>query len=294
MIIPVIHSSKTGSGFTLVEISIVLVIIGLIVGGVLVGRDLIRASELRGMVSEMEEFKTAANTFKLKYGQLPGDMHISVTAQLGFFTFTDVTAGTVFGNNDGIYGDIELGCAYEGSVFFYHLAQANLVKMSSSTPLRILTIAGSWAGTPLAETWSTPYTLSSYLPESKIGGAYWCAGNIGYSYLFSLIPSMQKTQNAFSLRGATKASRSSQMEPAVSPIDLYSTDKKIDDGLPLKGKLLNTTYDDFTGTYPYWGAAASSSVCAFGGANATDVAQTYNASVSTGANSITCQPVFVW
>ena len=34
-------------GFTLIELSIVLVIIGLIVGGVLVGQDLIRAAKIR-------------------------------------------------------------------------------------------------------------------------------------------------------------------------------------------------------------------------------------------------------
>ena len=35
------------SGFTLVELAIVLVIIGLIVGGVLAGQDLIKAAEQR-------------------------------------------------------------------------------------------------------------------------------------------------------------------------------------------------------------------------------------------------------
>ena len=34
------------AGFTLIELSIVLVIIGLIVGGVLVGQDLIKAAEI--------------------------------------------------------------------------------------------------------------------------------------------------------------------------------------------------------------------------------------------------------
>ena len=62
------HKIPKKYGFTLIELSIVIVIIGLIVGGVLVGRDLIRASQLRGLISEVEEFKTAANTFRLKYG----------------------------------------------------------------------------------------------------------------------------------------------------------------------------------------------------------------------------------
>ncbi len=39
------------AGFTLIEMSIVLVIIGLIVGGVLVGQDLIRAAEVRAQIS---------------------------------------------------------------------------------------------------------------------------------------------------------------------------------------------------------------------------------------------------
>ena len=38
-------------GFTLIELSIVLVIIGLLVGGVLVGQDLIRAAGVRAQIS---------------------------------------------------------------------------------------------------------------------------------------------------------------------------------------------------------------------------------------------------
>lgn len=60
-------------GFTLIELSIVLVIIGLLVGGVLVGRDLIRASEVRHVASEYEKLFTAIMTFRGKYNCLPGD-----------------------------------------------------------------------------------------------------------------------------------------------------------------------------------------------------------------------------
>ena len=40
-------------GFTLIELSIVLVIIGLIVGGVLVGQDLIKGAEIRATVAQI-------------------------------------------------------------------------------------------------------------------------------------------------------------------------------------------------------------------------------------------------
>ena len=49
------------SGFTLVELSIVLVIIGLIIGGVVVGRDLIDAATIRAQISQIEKYNTAVN-----------------------------------------------------------------------------------------------------------------------------------------------------------------------------------------------------------------------------------------
>lgn len=66
-------SSRQVDGFTLIELSIVLVIIGLIVGGILMGRDMIRAAELRSVARDVEAIKTAINTFQNKYNCLPGD-----------------------------------------------------------------------------------------------------------------------------------------------------------------------------------------------------------------------------
>ncbi len=92
-------------GFTLIELSIVLVIIGLIVGGILTGRDLIRAAELRSVVSDLERFDTAFNTFRGKYDCIPGDCANATT-----FFGTDSLGcpsgggptGTCNGNGDGL------------------------------------------------------------------------------------------------------------------------------------------------------------------------------------------------
>lgn len=68
------HPYKKKQGFTLIELTMVLVIIGLIVGAVLVGQDLIYAAKVRKEISKAERFDATINTFRLKYNSLPGDM----------------------------------------------------------------------------------------------------------------------------------------------------------------------------------------------------------------------------
>lgn len=92
-------SRITRAGFTLLELSIVLVIIGLVIGGILVGRDLIIASQLRAHISQMERFNSATNTFKLKYNCLAGDCPNATN-----FGFTDN------GNNNGLVSGAINGC----------------------------------------------------------------------------------------------------------------------------------------------------------------------------------------
>ena len=60
--------------FSLVELSIVLVILGLLVGGVLSGQALIQAAQLRAVSEEYTKYTTAALTFRDKYLATPGDM----------------------------------------------------------------------------------------------------------------------------------------------------------------------------------------------------------------------------
>ena len=60
-------------GFTLVELSIVLVIIGLIAGGVVGGKSLIKSSKQQGLVREFIALETAINSFDLQYDAIPGD-----------------------------------------------------------------------------------------------------------------------------------------------------------------------------------------------------------------------------
>ena len=60
--------------FSLVELSIVLVILGLLTGGILAGKSLIRAAQLRKYQTELTRYETAYNSFLERYNARPGDM----------------------------------------------------------------------------------------------------------------------------------------------------------------------------------------------------------------------------
>jgi prepilin-type N-terminal cleavage/methylation domain-containing protein len=61
------------SGFTLVEIAIVLVIIGLLLGGILKGQELITSARVRGLISQQDGVKAAFFGFQDRFRALPGD-----------------------------------------------------------------------------------------------------------------------------------------------------------------------------------------------------------------------------
>jgi len=84
--------SKNSKGFTLVELSIVIVIIGLIVAGVVGGQALVRQSKLRSIITDHQKISTAMNAFKLEYNYLPGDIP-NATSYWG--------GGEVSGNGNG-------------------------------------------------------------------------------------------------------------------------------------------------------------------------------------------------
>src|SRR5665213_3036991 len=102
------------TGFTLIELSIVLVIIGLIVGGILVGQDLIKAAEVRAQISQIEKYDQAVNTFRAKFNAIPGDMAVATASQFGF-TNTNCTGGVGMRDGNGLLdGSTTAGSVLQG------------------------------------------------------------------------------------------------------------------------------------------------------------------------------------
>jgi prepilin-type N-terminal cleavage/methylation domain-containing protein len=63
----------TESGFTLVEIAIVLVIIGLLLGGILKGQEMITQAKIKNVINDFNGITAAMNSYQDRYRALPGD-----------------------------------------------------------------------------------------------------------------------------------------------------------------------------------------------------------------------------
>ncbi len=61
------------SGFTLVEISIIVVIVGLLLGGILKGQELINRAKIKNAINEFNGISSAILSYRERYGALPGD-----------------------------------------------------------------------------------------------------------------------------------------------------------------------------------------------------------------------------
>ncbi|MCZ2406915.1 MAG: prepilin-type N-terminal cleavage/methylation domain-containing protein [Burkholderiales bacterium] len=127
--LPMRRARRTAqSGFTLVEIAIVLVIIGLLLGGVLKGQELIENGRVKNAASDMNGLVAAYNSYLDRYRKLPGDDGpiATLTARGGQWT----TPGIVGGNNNGILA-ITAAQTFtgggEGTAFFQHLRASGFV-----------------------------------------------------------------------------------------------------------------------------------------------------------------------
>lgn len=71
------------SGFTLIEIAIVLVIIGLLLGGVLKGQELINSAKVKNLATDFKNLPLFIYGYQDKFRALPGDDQFVDTKHLG-------------------------------------------------------------------------------------------------------------------------------------------------------------------------------------------------------------------
>jgi prepilin-type N-terminal cleavage/methylation domain-containing protein len=80
------------TGFTLIEIAIVMVIIGLLLGGILKGQELFNSARIRNLISQQDGVKAAYFGFLDRFRTPPGDYGMATT---------HISGTTTNGNGNG-------------------------------------------------------------------------------------------------------------------------------------------------------------------------------------------------
>ena len=202
--------NKKQSGFTLVEIAIVLVIIGLLLGGILKGQELINSARVRNMADQNSGIQAAYFGFIDRYRQVPGDWAAAPAAQA-------IGDATVTLGGDG-NGRIDNTLA-EAAAVFSQLSKSNFLG-GGFTPATLATAPAN----------EGDYIANIASPVNAFNGPLILTRNAGYS-------------------GTTSTRLNLHMGTNVPVSIARELDIKVDDGLPNTGVLRMTIPDGTVTTF---------------------------------------------
>lgn len=276
------QNKSNSSGFTLVELSIVIIIIGLLISGVVAGTSLIRQAQLYSVISDMQTYQVAYNTFVSRYGFPPGDLP---TAQTIWPTCAaDPSLLPCVGNGDGLVSYASLtapnpnATVNEGGVAWRELSLAGLISAGIS-PVAAASNKGGAS--------NAPGVIGQYNPLSKVPDAAYTmfeAGNAvitGSGWGGAPFPTglwADGKTNAVFIGGPAAGGSPFYVGAALLSDDVYSIDSKIDDGAINGGVFTGANTGSFR-TIEGYGAAAGACLVGGNAANAT----TYNVTNRTKA-----------
>lgn len=202
------------SGFTLVELAIVMIIIGLLIGGILKGQELIANAQTTATIAQIKAFDGAISSFRDKYRAVPGDMpnagnrlsncanSCATGAAAGPLGDGQITAANI---------DNQPAIGSEGVRAFTHLAASDLI-----------------SGVDTDFDGLISNNFGDGLPEAELGGGFWAgyaAGPVGGV-------ANSRRGHYLVLTGLAADTGSGNGIPAVRA---GQVDRKIDDGMAATG-----------------------------------------------------------
>ncbi len=222
------------NGFSLVELSIVLVILGLLVGGVLSGQSLIRASELRKIIRTQDGYRTAMMSFRDKYFALPSDM-TNATAFWGAKTATSCT------NNAGAPVNAANGtCDGDGDGFVFSTTSGGAERYRVWEQLSLAgLIEGAYRYSP-SSGFTEAMAMGIEFPAIAVGqgGAMFTYVGVINGVNMSAATLHGSTGWHFLHFGAASPYSTGLVAGIIKPDEAYSIDSKIDDGRPGTGSFM--------------------------------------------------------
>jgi prepilin-type N-terminal cleavage/methylation domain-containing protein len=213
---------KKSKGFTLVELSIALVVVGLVIGGILVAQSLISSAKVNAQVSQFQQIDAMVANFKTRYKYLPGDAPM-------FFKAGEHPNG--YSNGNGWINDHALN-AYghfwcEGARFWYSLDPS---KYSSTLCCCSLGAAPTTSG-PNKNVEASKIGKKGSFIIATMPEAYPPAAN--ENWYFILDPTQAQVVGTYGYQYSATSSANS----AVTPADAQALDAKMDNGIGNTGNV---------------------------------------------------------
>lgn len=221
------HSKQASTtGFTLLELTTVLTIIGLIVGGLAVGFSLVGQSELRNVMMEKEKYESAIIQFKEKYQGLPGDLYNAtsfwpVAASCGWAASSGSTVCN--GNGDGkIAADISTH-GFEANRAWRQLALAEIIEGSYTGQFTNPSPSPAEPGTrtPATDYYNKALGWQTYYVGPKSADSNFFDGH--YKHILFL--------------GKSSLDDTAANKGGMRLMDLIEIEEKFDDGSPVTGQI---------------------------------------------------------
>ncbi len=199
---------KKTQGFTLLELSISLLIIGFIVSAISYGSTLVKQASVRAVITEVRILSTAINNFKNLYGTVPGDLS-NATSYWPVVAGTQ-TAGLTNGNGNGLVDGTEYSYALQ------MLSSSGLIQYSLLSSVNAPTKYSNYA----------TYKIFNHSSVSSVS----VYGRTGLGDVIDLANISGTTFNG-----------------AVTSQDAYNIDVKMDDGLLYSGIVYTAKGSNYTG-----------------------------------------------
>ncbi len=226
-------------GFTLFEMTVVMTIIALLAAGIVLSKTMIEGFKVRAAIGQIEKYKTAVTTFRIKYGALPGDLTSDDADDLGFQPTTRDDVHVTHGNDyleDGsnLNSQTLSYINYEILLFWRDLASAGLIEGGFTRATMTFGVAANLNSS----------AINQFLPASALGNgtsvvAYGSSGGAGRG----LTSVSVARGNYFQLAGiSTVGGGAVSIENSITPAQAQAIDSKIDDGVFFSGRVMSSDF----------------------------------------------------
>ena len=230
---------NTRKAFTLIELSIVLIIIGLLIVAITSGSSLIRNAKLRSITNEAKQYQVAVNSFYMKFDEYPGDFN----QQLPKVSSGGDDKAIAVGDNNDIIEWVSYDASAtptsvnEGSNAWLQLVASAILPSDITSNMAVDNGAGNGMINNATDIALVPTT---HFPTSAENAAGWIFNSDKQNGITTNYVQLVKSFNSQFASGASSSFSRPLIDDlkgggALTPADAFSIDNKTDDGIRNSG-----------------------------------------------------------